>query len=109
MTDPAPVVVAPRRGITRGECFGFLALAIVLAWPFGLFDRFPFDDEIGTLDLIARYSPSELLVTRLGDYDIHPPFSYLIFQILAYFGLPIWGMRLVSLIMSEIAFLLILI
>ena len=107
MADPAE---AHRTALafTRGECFGFLALVFVLAWPFGIFDRFPFDDEISTLDLIARYSPSELLVTRLGDYDITPPISYLIFQILVHFGVPIWGMRLVSLIMSAIAFLLIL-
>ena len=108
MADPAPLLIVPRRGITRGECFGFLALVFVLAWPFGIFDRFPFDDEIGTLDLIARYSPSELIVTRLGEYDITPPISYLNFQVLVHFGVPIWGMRLVSLIMSAIAFLLIL-
>jgi hypothetical protein len=105
MADPAPVFVARRRGLTRGECFGFLALVIVLAWPFGVFDRFPFDDEVGTLDIIARYSPSELLVTP---YEVHPPVFYLIFQLLAYFGLPIWGMRLASLFMSGIAFLFIL-
>jgi hypothetical protein len=109
MDDAAPVVVAPRRGITRAECFGFLALVIVLAWPFGIFDRFPFDDEMATLDIIARYSPSELFVTSLGTYDINiPPGSYLIFQLLAHFGLPIWGMRLASLLMSGIAFLFIL-
>src|ERR1043166_6721155 len=61
MADPASVIVAPRRGITRAECFSFLALVIVLAWPFGSFDRFPFDDEVATLDIIARHSVSELL------------------------------------------------
>src|SRR6266436_3433276 len=108
MADFRRVLVAPRLGITRWECFGFLGIVIVLAWPFGIFYRFPFDDEVATLDFIARYSPSELLVTRLGSYDLNiPPISYLIFQLLAHFGLPMWAMRLASLIMTGIAFLLI--
>jgi len=84
---------------------GFLTLVVVLAWPFGVFDRFPFDDEVGTLDIIARYSPSELLVTP---HEVHPPIFYLIFQLLAHFGFPLWAMRLASLSMSGIAFLFIL-
>ena len=101
MADPVPI----RRGISRAECLGFLTLVVVLAWPFGVFDRFPFDDEVGTLDIIARYSPSELLVTP---HEVHPPIFYLIFQLLAHFGFPLWAMRLASLSMSGIAFLFIL-
>ena len=108
MAEVKPVVGLPG-GITRWECIGFLGLVIVLAWPFGVFSRFPFDDEIWTLDIIAGYSPSDLLVTRLDTYDpTKPPLSFLIFQMLANIGLPIWGMRLASLIMSGVAFLLIL-
>ena len=107
MANLKPVPIAPRRGITKWECIGFLGLVVALAWPFGIFYRFPFDDEVATLDIIARYSPSELLRLDYDDVNI-PPVSYLIFQLLAHFGLPIWGMRLASLIMSGIAFLLIL-
>jgi hypothetical protein len=103
-------LVAPsRRGLTRWECLVFIALVVALALPFGIFYRFPFDDEVATLGFIAGYSPSELLLSGLGDYDRNiPPLSYLMFQLLAHFGVPVWGMRLTSQIMSGIAFLLIL-
>lgn len=61
MTDHKTPPLALRRGITTRECLGFLGLVVVLGWLFGVFDRFPFDDEIGTLNIIANSSPGGLL------------------------------------------------
>jgi hypothetical protein len=96
------------RGLTGREIMACSIFMIIVAYLFGTFDRFPFDDEIVTLALIEHLTPIELLVTRIGLYDIHPPGSYLMFQLLYNIGLPLWAMRCVSLIMSAIAFLLIL-
>jgi hypothetical protein len=97
-----------RSGLTWQEVTISLALIIILAYLFGTFDRFPFDDEIVTLEFIQRLTPIELLAARLGLYDIHPPVSYLVFQFLYYLGLPLWAMRFTSLLMSATAFLLLL-
>jgi hypothetical protein len=96
------------RGLTGREIIACSIFVILLAYLFGTFDRFPFDDEIVTLALIEHLTPVELLFTRIGLYDIHPPGSYFMFQLLYNIGLPLWAMRCVSLFMSAIAFLLIL-
>jgi hypothetical protein len=96
------------RGLTGREIIACSIFMIILAYLFGTFDRFPFDDEIVTLALIEHLTPMELLFTRIGIYDIHPPLSYIMFQLLYNIGLPLWAMRCVSLFMSAIAFLLIL-
>jgi hypothetical protein len=94
--------------LTAPEIIACSIFIIIVAYLFGTFDRFPFDDEIVTLALIEHLTPMELLVTRIGLYDIHPPVSYFMFQLLYNLGLPLWAMRCVSLFMSAIAFLLIL-
>jgi hypothetical protein len=65
--------------------------------------RFPFDDEIFTLSLIARVSartPLQLF------QDVHPPLSYFLFYILRQLGLSDAGMRLCSLTMTLLALLI---
>jgi hypothetical protein len=101
-------VVETRRGLTWRESIASLAFIIILAYLFGTFDRFPFDDEIVTLAFIEHLTPIELSATRLGLYDLHPPLSYLMFQLLYRLGLPLWAMRFTSLLMSGTAFLLVL-
>ena len=65
--------------------------------------RFPFDDEIYTLQTIARYSASQLAFVYSGVTDVHPPLSYLLFAGLQRLGLGAAGMRLVSLMMTALA------
>lgn len=101
-------ILETRTGLSWREVTICLAFIIILAYLFGTFDRFPFDDEIVTLVFIEHFTPLELLATRLGLYDIHPPVSYLLFQSLYYLGLPLWAMRFTSLLMSASAFLLLL-
>jgi hypothetical protein len=81
------------RGLTGRETITCSIFMIIVAYLFGTFDRFPFDDEIVTLAFIEHLTPMELLVTRIGLYDIHPPVSYLMFQLLYNLGLPLWAMR----------------
>ena len=101
-------ILEPRSGLTSREIIICLASMIILACLFGTFDRFPFDDEIVTLMYIEQLTPVEFLATRLGLYDIHPPVSYLVFQFLYYLGFPLWAMRIISLLMTATAFLLVL-
>lgn len=65
--------------------------------------RLPFDDEIYTLDLIARSSARSLLTVYPNHADVHPPLSYLLFSGLQTLGLSPSGMRLVSLAMTAAA------
>jgi hypothetical protein len=65
--------------------------------------RFPFDDEIYTLDLIERMSPLRLVTTFPGQVDVHPPLSYLVFSALQHLGAGAPAMRLASLAMTALA------
>lgn len=42
--------------------------------------RLPFDDEVTTLEMIARFPFSELANRLLKAMDVHPPLSYLLFS-----------------------------
>jgi hypothetical protein len=61
--------------------------------------RFPFDDEVSTLAVIAR-PPLEVVNLSLWGGDIHPPLSYLLFQFLGWLGGGAPAMRLCSLGMT---------
>lgn len=65
--------------------------------------RFPFDDEIYTLQTIAHYPALQLALAYPGRADVHPPLSYLLFDGLWQLGVSDAGMRLVSLVMTALA------
>lgn len=106
-TSPSPDADEPR-GLTSRESLAFLALVLILAWAFGTFERFPFDDEVFDLTIIKRFSLIDLVGALLRGYDVHPPLSYTVFKLMAVLHLPIWAMRLCSLLMTASAFLLVL-
>ncbi len=95
-------------GLSPREAAGFLVLALAIAWLFGSFSRFPFDDEIYTLDVIRSFDLRSLFLVLLGGYDIHPPLSYMLFALLRKAGAGAPAMRLASLLLSGAGFLLVL-
>lgn len=65
--------------------------------------RFPFDDEIYTLNMLERTSAIDFLTIYPAFNDVHPPLSYLVFDGLHHLGLSVAGMRLCSLAMTALA------
>jgi hypothetical protein len=65
--------------------------------------RFPFDDEVYTLETIERLSARALLIDFPRHADVHPALSYLIFSALQNAGMSEAGMRLCSLAMVALA------
>ncbi|MFZ0846621.1 MAG: hypothetical protein WAM62_12585 [Pseudolabrys sp.] len=65
--------------------------------------RFPFDDEVYTLQAIERSSAGKLFTFYLGGSDVHPPLQYLYSFALRHLGLSEAGMRLCSLVMTALA------
>ena len=68
--------------------------------------RFPFDDEVYTLQLIERRSFAWLASSYAVNNDVHPPLSYLLVRALHHLGLADSGMRLVSLLMTAASLLI---
>lgn len=65
--------------------------------------RFPFDDEIYTLEAVERFSAFKILSIYLGGGDVHPPLQYLFAAALHHIGSSEAGMRLVSVAMTASA------
>jgi hypothetical protein len=88
-------------GLLAGGVFILLALAT------GRVFRYPFDDEIFSLNLLESARGFGALWTDLlHAIDVHPPVSYLVFYTLSRIGLGEPGLRLFSLVCSGVAVVL---
>lgn len=96
------------RGVSRIEALGFLAFVLLIAWPFGVYTRPPFDDEIFTIVYTQQNGLRALFALGLTGTELHPFGSYAWFRLLADLGLTLRGMGAVSLLMTGLAFLLVL-
>lgn len=65
--------------------------------------RFPFDDEVYTLQAVERFPLAKMLGFYLGGGDVHPPLQYVFAAALHHLGLSEAGMRLCSLAMTALA------
>jgi hypothetical protein len=84
--------------LLAGTAFMLLALATGRAF------RYPFDDEIYSLNLLeAARGFGPLWTDLLHALDVHPPVSYLVFYALSRLGFGEHGLRLFSLLCSGIA------
>jgi hypothetical protein len=96
-------------GVSLREAVLFMGLLLVLAWLFGTFTRFVFDDEATTLGGFETYAPIEMFHVILdGGYDVRPPLFDVVYDALWRLGLGIAWLRLVSLGLTGGAFLLVL-
>ena len=68
--------------------------------------RFPFDDEVFTLDQVERLSGAEVLTFFLAGHDVHPPLATLLVAALYHLGLSEPAMRICSLAMTALALVL---
>ena len=83
----------------------FFGVATLIGGGLGLFNRYPFDDEVYALELVQRMSLGDIAVAFSSGYDIHPPISFLLYKLLATMGLSDAAMRLVSFQLSVAAVL----
>jgi hypothetical protein len=95
-------------GISRREAAAFFFVVAIVAWLFGTFSRYPFDDEIYTLSVIQRFDYQTLLARFFWGYDVHPVLSYAFFGALWHAGFSPAAMRAASLLLTGIAFVLVL-
>jgi hypothetical protein len=110
MTSSAVPSALPARGqgVSWLEAIGFLVFVLLIAWPFGAYTRPPFDDEVFTLAFSHDHGLLELFRLELTGIEIHPIGSYAWFHLLGRLGFAPRAIGAASLVLTGIAFLLVL-
>jgi hypothetical protein len=83
----------PRAAYDLGLSVSIFIFASLAA---GRIYRWPFDDEVFTLRIIARYPLVELTRRLLNAIDVHPPLSYVLFALGRYAGMGASQLRWMS-------------
>ncbi len=74
-----------------------LSIFVLASLAAGRIYRWPFDDEVFTLQVIARYPFVDLAKRLLNGMDVHPPLSYMLFSVGFHAGMSAQQLRWISL------------